>query len=177
MLCLPAVCLPDVTTHDQISQAFPPPHSHTTSKDWMWETAWERGQHVSVLLGKQPCWRQPAPLWLILPPLPWGPPSVVSQVGDSQEAGRIETDPSNSGWRREGKLKAGVQYYILAVIPQCISSGTITSLGVKRSAAVFSWLFTGAGPITCLTGIALPPSLDTLVTACYERACVHMCIR
>ena len=99
-------------------------------------------------------------------------------MGDSQEAGRIETDPSNSGWRREANLKLDQVFNTTDSDTTCIGSGTITSLGAKRSAAVFSWLFTGAeGPTTCLTGIALPPSLDTLVTACYERACVHTCIR
>ena len=49
----------------------------------------------------------------------------------------------------------------------------------KVGSSFLSALYTGAeGPI--LTGVALPPSLDTFVTACYERACVHrlyMCIR
>ena len=37
--------------------------------------------------------------------------SLCGLVGDSQETGRTETNPSNSGWRREGRLEAGVQNY------------------------------------------------------------------
>lgn len=98
----------------------------------------------------------------MLPPLPWAPPWIVLQVGGSREVERTETDPSNSGWKGEGRLHAGAQ---------SIGSHTITSLGVKSSAALSSWCFTGAeGPITGLTGVSLPPSLEACVTACCERA-------